>query len=253
VGYGYEIRTGVHTDIANLAIEGFSNAITNERGPLSSSIDEATYYLNKTGSPITWYVVSTDANDTSAGSGAQTVRVWFSNSTGAKSFEDFTMNGTTQVASSSTHLNPLSAMVIAAGATTSNEGIIFLETVAGATERCISIEFENLAVPPGENFSYQGHYQPSLGETVYPVTAVIDADISGSQIVLVRLNKYIDALGLDVIISKVTVSAGGALNLPNTLNPPLAYPDIFWLNAERITGTGDREVHVSIRALSDTS
>jgi hypothetical protein len=78
-------------------------------------------------------VVSTSANDTSAGTGARKIRITYYDNTMAGPFtEDLTMNGTTPVNTVATNIRFIEEMhVIEAGSLRANDGVINLKSTTG--------------------------------------------------------------------------------------------------------------------------
>jgi hypothetical protein len=99
------------------------------------------YPVWSTGASYTWAVAnqrpriaSTSANDTAAGSGAQTVRVWMVNAAGAEVVEDVVMNGAGVVLLAAVDIRRVNRMeVLTCGGTGANEGVITLYWTDGIT------------------------------------------------------------------------------------------------------------------------
>lgn len=79
------------------------------------------------------YVISGDAADAAAGTGARTVRVYGIDGDGDPNYEDFTLNGTTQVAGTTTWKRIIGAKVLTAGSGGVNAGAIQVSNT-GQTE-----------------------------------------------------------------------------------------------------------------------
>ncbi len=77
-----------------------------------------------TGTATTLQVVSTSSLDTSAGTGARTVRIFGLNSAYEPITEDITLNGTTAVTTVNSYWRQSRAVVLTAGSTGSNQGTI---------------------------------------------------------------------------------------------------------------------------------
>lgn len=86
-----------------------------------------------------WEVVSTDVNDTSAGTGARTVFIPSLDSSLLEQSQVVTLNGTTPVALTGTHLRPGGMFVLTAGATGFNEGTIILRVASAGAARNIAL------------------------------------------------------------------------------------------------------------------
>lgn len=85
---------GVTPGISFVTLEGYNSGITTSAEPLW---DESTAYTVLNTAMSSPYCVSTDANDTSAGTGARTIQVKGINSSYAAFTETLTMNGTSAV------------------------------------------------------------------------------------------------------------------------------------------------------------
>jgi len=92
-------------------------------------------------------IVSTDAADTSAGTGAQTIRITGLDANRDEVEEDFTMNGTTNVTSATTWLGINRAVVLTSGSGDVNAGLIAITETTGATTQA--------TIPIGESVTQQ--------------------------------------------------------------------------------------------------
>lgn len=110
----------------------------------SDDVDETFEDLTPTGgtqefptSAETWEIVSTDANDTSAGTGARTVAILSLDANYVEQTTPVTLDGLTPVTISNTHLRSRSALVLTAGSDVSNTNIgdLIIQVQGGGTER----------------------------------------------------------------------------------------------------------------------
>lgn len=94
-----------------------------------------------TGSPETVEIFSDDADDTSAGAGARTVRIFGLKSATSTTYEseDLTLNGVTPVVSTNTWYRVNRATVLTAGATGANEGTLVVRHTTTTTNVFVSI------------------------------------------------------------------------------------------------------------------
>jgi hypothetical protein len=97
-----------------------------------------------------WELVSDDATDTSAGTGARTVFVTSLDGSLLEQTQTVTMNGVTPVALTGTHLRPESIVVLTAGTNEANAGKITLRAVTGGNARNVIL--------PGIGRSHDGHF-----------------------------------------------------------------------------------------------
>lgn len=108
----------------------------------------------------TWEVVSSDAADTSAGTGARTVLIQYLDDNYISQEEIVTMNGTTPVATSATDAFRFRrALVLTGGSSDTNEGNITIRVVsAGAIRGQIKI---------GNGNSLDGHFTVEADKAAY--------------------------------------------------------------------------------------
>jgi len=109
----------------------------------------------------TWEIISSDANDTSAGTGARTVDVISHDSSNDEQTTTVTLNGTTAVILAGTHLRPKSVLVATAGSGLTNAGDLTLRvSVAGATRNVVKAGF---------SVSQDGHFTIPNGKSGFGV------------------------------------------------------------------------------------
>lgn len=122
------------TEVARGSVNGYEIGTKFGRNPVinTNTTPEdvwnggSTYTGFPTGSPETVQVFSSDANDTSAGTGARTIRFYGLKSSTSSIYEseDVTMNGTTEVTTTSTWYRINRAIVLTAGSGGENAGTI---------------------------------------------------------------------------------------------------------------------------------
>jgi hypothetical protein len=117
-------------------------------------------------------IVSTSAQDASAGSGAKAVRVTYLNSSYVRSTEDFTLNGTTAVNSVATDIRFIESMQVIQGAAAA--GAITLRTVTGGG----GTEIMGIASATSQTFAAH-HYVPAGYQgIILKWSAVVDDEAS---------------------------------------------------------------------------
>jgi len=104
-------------------------------------------------------VVSTSANDTSAGTGARTITVYGLNGSYVETSETVTLNGTTPVATANSYVIIHRALVATAGSGATNAGDITFTAQTDATITC--------AIVAGYAQTQLGVYQVPAGKTAY--------------------------------------------------------------------------------------
>lgn len=111
--------------------------------------------------PETWEVVSSEPNDTSAGSGAREVEVVSLDTSFNEQKVIATLNGTTPVILSGTHRKTRSINVIDSGSSETNEGTITVRPSGGGNTR--------LQIQPELSNSFSSHFTVPAGKTVFIV------------------------------------------------------------------------------------
>lgn len=107
---------------------------------------------------------SSDAADTSAGTGAQQVELTYLDDAYIKQTETITMNGVSIVTTVATDIfRPIGLRVIAVGSGSENAGIITMTVVSAGADR--------IGILIGENLSQHGFYTVPAGKTAFVVSA----------------------------------------------------------------------------------
>lgn len=155
-------------DIATGGYQGYS--ILNKFGR-NSDIDTDTdpedvwegggiYTGQPVGSAETVQVFSSDANDTSAGSGARTIRIIGLDANNLEQQEDLTLNGTTAVTSTGTFNRVFRMVILTAGSGQQNAGII-------TTRHSTTTANIFGSIPIGRNQSQIAAYTVPANKTLY--------------------------------------------------------------------------------------
>lgn len=153
--------------IAEGKISGYS--IVNKFG-LNSDIDSGTVpedvwegggvYTGWATGAETVTVLSSSANDTSAGTGARTIRITGLDANYAEQSETITLNGTTPVATTNTYIRVHTARVVSAGSGGSNAGTITVRQTTTSANIFLSLQI-------GRNQSNCSAYTAPAGKTAY--------------------------------------------------------------------------------------
>lgn len=126
-------------------------------------------------------VSSSNANDTSTGTGAQKITItYFDNSMNGPNTEVVTLNGTTPVNTVATNIRFIERMeVTSVGSGGANAGTITLFASAGGAGGTVgSIGFANRAAGVGDNQTFWAHHYVRAGKTMYLLG--ISAAMAGS-------------------------------------------------------------------------
>lgn len=123
--------------ITAVALEGYNGAITTTLEPLWPESTAYTFSSTNLSSPT---ISSASANDTSAGTGARTVRVTCVDSTYTVTTGDYTMNGQTGVSVTQSCMVVNKMEVLTAGSGLTNAGIIYVGTGAITTGKPANVD-----------------------------------------------------------------------------------------------------------------
>jgi len=106
----------------------------------------------------TWEVVSSDTDDTAAGTGARTVLIEGLDTNFDVKTETVTLNGTTPVTTTTTDWNRITTMIVAtAGSSETNEGTLTLRVASAGNIRTVIL--------PTASRSFNGMYTVPAGKT----------------------------------------------------------------------------------------
>ena len=155
-------------DIAQGKVAGMKTVFVSARNPAVGSITREDVWAAggvlvypTTGEQ--WEVLSDDVNDTSAGTGARTIKITGLDDSHNVITETVILNGTTPVSTVATNFyRPRSIEVITAGSGSANAGTITCRAVIGSDTRSLML--------PDNNISQQCHYTVPAGKTAYCVT-----------------------------------------------------------------------------------
>lgn len=120
--------------IQPVLIRGHASNTGTTQNPLWDSGGGTSYVQLTTGTALE--AVSSSANDTSAGTGARTIRVCGVDGNYAEFCETVTMNGTTAVALANTSVIGINSVdTLTAGSTLTNAGAVAIRTVSGSVNK----------------------------------------------------------------------------------------------------------------------
>jgi hypothetical protein len=137
---------------------------TSVLGDAAEYLDTSQPRINDVSSGTTYYICSSNANDTAGGTGARTVRIFYLNGSGVPTATTATMNGTTPVSLGSGFTYFLWAEVATVGSNTTAVGDIIIGTNAGAVST-VAQTVEMIAA--GGNRSLSGRVKIPTGYTGY--------------------------------------------------------------------------------------
>lgn len=176
-------------------------------------------------------IKSSSANDTSAGTGARTIRITYYKADASGPFTtDLTMNGTTAVATTATDIALLEKIeVITVGSGGGNAGTISIYTDnAGAGSVWGSIAI-------GDNQTYWAHHYVTSGVTCYITEAFVcaKANTGGAAVLGIATLNKLNPIDTTIVQKNLDVSYGyeGVTN-PMHFRTPIVVtgPAILFLN-----------------------
>lgn len=149
-----------------ITIHGFNGAIIN--ATFEDIADQSALIVQPT-TAVLLEVASSDVNDTSAGTGARTIRVYGLDANYRFQTEDFTMNGQTVVNGAKSFIFVYGAEVLTAGSGLVNAGTIYVADAvvtwtAGVPTGGGALTKTFAAINIGHNNSHAGYYCIPAGE-----------------------------------------------------------------------------------------
>jgi len=192
------------------------------RWTASNPAESNRYTFPTAGATMT--ISSADANDTSAGTGARTVKVDFLDSTYAEFSETLTLNGQTAVSTSSSDCFRVNTMtVLTAGTGKVNAGKVYVGT-GTVTSGVPANIFGTIVADEGASSS--GFYTVPLGKTLYSQRMVIST--SGTKAVSARLAQTVGGVQYIVGTSRIPADSITPIELSN-YGPAAATSDLEWV------------------------
>lgn len=189
------------------------------------------------GASITVSVASTSANDTSAGTGAQTMLLEGQDAFGNEIGETIILNGQTPVNSTLTYFWVAEMLVIDAGTSRSNEGIIYAGDSADTFTTGVPDTRIYMSMDIDDGLSKTMINKSSRVQNNYHTSLHISSDASANKSVIVKLKTNIIGNSFTVLDQFIISSGLVEINMMSVnRNPPGV---IFFLTAQSGTGTVD--------------
>lgn len=167
----------------------------------TSVLGDVAQYLNTTQDRInavstgtTYYLNSTSANDTAAGTGARTVRIVYLDSSGNQQVRTDTLNGTTPVSIGSGYSYFQWAEVASVGSGGVSAGNITISSTNGAATTATTVEY----IAAGGNRSLSARYKVPTGYTAYITSWDVKA-INGDMDARLRAQVFADDRALSTV------------------------------------------------------
>lgn len=255
---GFNIRQGssnFETDVLRGKVEGLSHvSFIGRNDDIQTTSTPEAVWLNGgvyTGHPEqageTVEVFSSNANDTLAGSGAQRIRITGLDDSYNFILEEIDLNGTTPVVSTLTYYRVLSANVITAGATGSNEGVL---TVRHSTTTANVFA----GISPGHNQSAVGAFTVPAGNTCYILSVLFSISrtngSAGAAVVDLKVRE--PGQVFRIIKSYTITTTGGAYHIPMAVPISFAEGSDIIVEVESVSDN-TTQASVEVELLLDAS
>jgi hypothetical protein len=191
--------------------------------------------LSYAASALQMTVSSSDADDTSAGTGARTVLITGLDADYAVISETVTMNGQTAVTTTNSYLRINSMLVTTAGTSLANEGIIYIGT--GTVTSGVPATVYNV-IAAGFNNATSSQYTVPAGYTGYLTVARIGlAQDAGTTLITAR-TRFVGTNGIPLTGPVIVTNNGiSTINFPY----PVAIAEKTRIQGEAIGGAADNE------------
>lgn len=198
--------------------KGFSFGDINLSAAATTAALRRTTYTEQT-SNAQRSIVSANANDTAAGTGARTVKITYITATGTGPFtETITLNGTTPVNTVATNICYIEKIeVVTAGSSGSNTGIISLKAATAGGGATI------WTIGATDNITYGAHHYVPTGITSY-ITSMSVTINGGSALFFLRAYLYTISGSIDKQISDYVRAATQSATGTRNYGTPIAVP-----------------------------
>lgn len=192
--FGLEVRKGNVAGHLLTAIIGHSDTLTTSQITIAPSLttqETSQSTINRVGgTPAVVSIASTSANDTSAGSGARTVKIIGLDVNGDAAFETLTMNGQTAVEGAVVFSAINLTIVITSGGSFRNEGTVHVGTGTFTSGVPAVVMF---SMEVNHNKGMTAMYTVPLGKTFY-TTFFVQSMASQNKDVKIDLLQSLDGI-----------------------------------------------------------
>ena len=167
---------------------------TSVLGDVAQYLNTTQDLINAVSTGTTYYLNSTSANDTAAGTGARTVRIVYLDSSGNQQVRTDTLNGTTPVSIGSGYSYFQWAEVASVGSGGVSAGNITISSTNGAATTATTVEY----IAAGGNRSLSARYKVPTGYTAYITNWDVNA-INGDMDARLRAKVFADDRALSTV------------------------------------------------------
>lgn len=195
-------------------------------------------------------IASTSANDTAAGTGARTVRLTYLDPSNVQKTEDFTMNGQTEVASVAADVATIQGVEVLTSGTTGNttggnEGTIWVGAVGSFTAGVPSAGNRYGSVEVNTGKSQLGFYRVPASKKLL----LLRSSVIGSSSKETELWMYTRASGGQWHGEHQWNLSNGVIPYADVAGEVLAAGADFELRAKKSSGTGDADIHWTVKGI----
>lgn len=217
---------------------------TNLRHLYSETNTADTDHLALFDTPSTVKVASTSANDTSAGTGAQTVAIVGVDTNGVEAVEIEALNGQTEVTTTTVFKAVHSVIVVTAGSGQKNAGILWVGN-GSFTSGVPATKYMAAEANTGSSRGFM--YLVPTGKTLYmkdltAITSDTNKDLN------LQLNTYTGSVLYEALDLHLT--GANVLPLPLSSYPGITGGTLMYLNANVDTGTANIQVIVNAKLVT---
>lgn len=194
---------GKVTGIRRVVISGYNSDVDIATAPedIFPAIESTLIPRVPSTAPESWEIVSNDINDTAAGSGARTVSITTVNASYVEVTQTITLNGTTAVPLTGTHIAVNAALVLTAGSGGTNTGLITIRVAAGGAARAY--------ISPGDSLLNQCKFTVPAGHTLELYSATMGITTSGGSEGCRFIFFNVNSAGRSINAVRLPLFAGG--------------------------------------------
>ncbi len=231
-----EVAYGAIPGISSVFINGNNGGITTTFEPIWP---ESAAYTPLAAAMSTPYIASSDANDTSAGTGARTVRVTGVNTSYAAFSEDLTLNGQTLVNLVTTNVLFINSItVLTAGSGFTNAGVIRIGTGANSSG-VPAVVHAHMAIGFGKTQTAM-YFVPASKTLLLRNLTANSYGVTAAQTVQVVADTYTTPVAAKVLqrqyIATLNQAGSSAYTYPGTIKVPASTLVIFQALSAASTG-----------------
>jgi hypothetical protein len=216
------------------AISGRAQGYVSTSGTSNVAVRATTYTPQGTNAQRS--IVSTSANDTSAGTGARTITINYLDTSFVLHAETVTLNGTTPVNTVGTNIAYIESLVVATvGSGQVNAGTINLLTATGGGGSVWA------SANPGDQGTFWAHHYVPAGVTCYVSDLTAGGTVVSGVCNLIHQQSLATPGAPTVQIgTSIVHPAGGQWDHEFEISLPVTGPDLIWVNELPTASTANK-------------